>query len=161
MNTPARKTYAAPVAVAIVLLLAWSTAGGGRPDDQDLAKRLDRLEERIRALESAVGVAEKSPDHSSLARRVSTLEEGLRHLSKVTGRPPWSSTGSNLRELERSTRDTQRQQKELEQKLGNVRRELRSAVDSLRDARDIKSKLDRLDRALDNLKDRVRQLESR
>ncbi|MBU0641229.1 MAG: hypothetical protein KKB50_20415 [Planctomycetes bacterium] len=150
------------VAATVVLLAAWSVAGGADEDNKVLARRLDSLEGRICDLERTVGeTLLRSTDQPALAQRISTLELGVRELSRAAGRPGQLTPRGNLRELERSTRDRQQQGAALEGRLYNLERDLRAALGDMRETRELRTQLDQQRHAIDDLKGRVRRLESR
>lgn len=158
--TTRRMALVCGVTAGLVLVTAWAPVFGDDKEALEVLRKLEALTRRVESIERALGAKALDSAAPSITDRITTLEKGLGELSRAAGKPRWSSTSRNIRELERTVQAAERQQNDIASRLGQLERDLRDAATCARELRNIRSTLDGLRRSLRDLDSRVRRLES-
>lgn len=144
---------------ALALLAAWMVGQSRPAADESRDRRIEALADRVAALERVVGTRTTSVAQDSLAERLKTLEGAVRDLVRATGGTPGVTVGSDLRELERTVRASERQADDLARRVAALERTASRAADPSSDLRALRADLTGLRRKVDELESRVRRLE--
>lgn len=146
------------------------------PTRPPIERRLSTLEEGLRGLTRASGqpsgpypsdnvrnlqesIKDSRRQYDELAQRVARLEA----TSAERGRTPPAATPDDCRELRKTAELAQRETESLNRRVQQLERDVSGRSNPVPSSvsADLKAKLDTLQRAVEDLKNRVRQLESR